>query len=246
MEYNILVAIFVFLFGISIGSFLNVLIYRVPEGLNIFYPPSACPNCKTKLKWYHNIPILSWLFLKGRCSFCKSKISVKYPIVELINGLIWLLLYLKLGLVWYFIFIALSFSMLLALSVIDFKYYAVPDSINYAALLFAIINPDFLTSIKNAAFGALGLFLIGFITSKLAKKDALGEADIIVAATMAALLGFPAFFIAMFIAAILALIPSLLAKNSMVPFVPFLSMATFITYLFKEELIKLLEVLIYA
>ncbi|NPA27653.1 MAG: prepilin peptidase [Epsilonproteobacteria bacterium] len=246
MEYNIVVALFIFLFGVSVGSFLNVLIYRIPNEISIISPPSACPNCKNRLKWYHNIPIISWIFLGGKCAFCEQKISIKYPLVELINGIIWVLLYFKIGLVWYFPFVALSFSMLLALSIIDLKYYAVPDSLNYAALIFALINPNFLISLRDAAIGALGLFLVGYFTSKLAKKDALGEADIIVAATMAALLGFPAFFIAMFISAIVAIIPSLFAKDTMIPFVPFLSIGTLITYLYKEELLNLLEVLLYG
>ena len=246
MEYNIVVGIFIFLFGISVGSFLNVLIYRIPEGLSILNPPSSCPKCHNRLKWYHNIPIVGWLMLKGKCGFCKEKISARYPIIELLNGLIWLALFFKIGLVWYYPFVALSFSMLLALTMIDFKYYAVPDSLNYAALIFALINPHFLISLRDAALAAGVLFAIGFITSKIAKKDTLGEADIIVAATMAALLGFPAFFIALFIAALLALVPSLLAKDTMVPFVPFLALATLITYLNKEYLLHLLEVLMYA
>ncbi len=245
-QYNILVTLFVFLFGISFGSFLNVLIYRIPKELNISYPPSACTSCGNKLKWYHNIPIFSWLFLKGRCSFCNEKISVRYPIVELFNGLIWVAIYYKLGLTWYMPFVALSFSMLLALSMIDLEYFAVPDNLNFAALIFALINPNFLNSILDAIYAAVGFFILGFLVSKLAKKDALGEADIIVAATMAALLGYPAFFIAMFISAILAIIPSLFAKDTMVPFVPFLALATLITYLGKEWLLELLKVLMYG
>ena len=246
MEYNILIAIFVFLFGISVGSFLNVLIYRVPEGININNPPSSCPKCNNKLKWYHNIPIFSWLFLKGKCAYCNNKISSQYPIIELINGLIWLAIYFKIGLAWYSVFTALSFSMLLALTMIDFKYYAVPDSINLLALIFALINPNFINSLLDAIYAGVGFYILGIVVSKLAKKDALGEADIIVASTMAALLGYPAFFIAMFISAILAIIPSIFAKDTMVPFVPFLALATLITYLNKELLLNILEVLMYG
>ena len=245
-QYSLLITIFIFLFGVSIGSFLNVLIYRIPKSINISFPPSNCPNCNNRLKWYHNIPIISWLFLKGRCSFCKEKISIRYPIIELINGLIWVGLYYKIGLKWYLPFVALSFSMLLALTMIDFEYYAVPDNLNFAALIFALINPNFLNSALDALYAAAGFFVLGFVVSKLAKKETLGEADIIVAATMAALLGYPAFFIAMFIAALLAIIPSLFAKDTMVPFVPFLALATLITYLNKEGLLSFLEVLIYG
>jgi len=245
-QYNFIIAIFIFLFGISVGSFLNVLIYRIPKELNISYPPSACTSCGNKLKWYHNIPILSWLFLKGKCAFCSEKISARYPLVELLNGVIWVALFYKVGLVWYLPFVMLSFSMLLALTMIDFEYYAVPDNLNFAALIFALITPNFLNSALDAIYAAAGFFILGFVVSKLAKKDALGEADIIVAATMAALLGYPAFFIAMFISALLAIIPSMFAKDTMVPFVPFLTMATLITYLNKEWLLSALEALMYG
>ena len=238
--------LFIFLFGVSFGSFLNVLIHRIPESINIITPASACPKCHKRLKWYHNIPLLSWLILSGKCAYCKEPISIQYPFVELLNASIWVAIFLKVGIVWYMPFIALSFSMLLALSMIDIKYYAVPDSLNFAALLFALIQPDFFIHLTDAAFAAFGFWLLGFIVSKLAKKESLGEADIIVAATMAALLGFPAFFIAMFLAAILAIIPSLLAKDTMVPFVPFLALATLISYLNKESLLNLLEGIIYG
>ncbi len=246
MEYNLFIGIFVFLFGISVGSFLNVLIYRIPKNLNISFPPSACPSCGNRLKWYHNIPLFSWIFLKGKCAFCKEKISARYPLVELANGLIWVALFYKLGAVWYLPFIALSFSMLLALSMIDLEYYAVPDNLNYAALIFALIAPNFINRGLDALYAAVGFFLLGFIVSKLAKRDALGEADIIVAATMAALLGYPAFFIAMFLSAILAIVPSLFAKDTMVPFVPFLALGTLITYLNKEWLVSLLQAIMYG
>ena len=245
MQSNI-ITLFIFLFGISFGSFLNVLIHRIPEGINIAKPASACPHCNSQLKWYHNIPLLSWLFLGGRCAYCKVPISLHYPLVELLNAFIWVAIYLKVGLVWYMPFIALSFSMLLALSIIDSKYYAVPDNLNFAALIFALIQVDFIAHIIDAALAAFGFWFLGFIVSKLAKKDALGEADIIVSATMAALLGFPAFFIAMFLSAILAIIPSLLAKDTMVPFVPFLALATLITYLTRDTLLHLLEVILYG
>ena len=241
-----IIIVMVFLMGASIGSFLNVVIYRIPEGENIAFPASHCQSCHTPLKWYHNIPILSWLFLRGRCAYCKAPISRQYPVVELMAALIFVVLYLKLGLVWYLPFVLGSFSALFALVMIDFKYYAVPDSVNFFALAMALIQPDFITAAADAAIAALGLFLLGLTVSFLFRKEAMGSADVIVAGTMAALLGFPNFFVALFLSALLAIAPSLLAKDTMVPFVPFLALATFIVYIFDEQTGMLLNWIIYG
>jgi len=239
-------SIMVFLFGLVIGSFLNVVIFRIPKGESISFPASHCQSCNTPLKWYHNIPLLSWIFLGGKCAFCKEKISKQYPIVELINAIIYLLLFFKLGLVWYMPFVAITFSALLALVMIDFEYMAVPDSINFFALATSLIQPNYIDAIIHASIAAGGLWLIGFISSVIAKKEAMGGADVIVAGTMGALLGFPNFFIAIFLSAILAMIPSLLNRENGVPFVPFLAMATFIVYIYDTQTLELVERIIYG
>ena len=131
---------FSFIFGIIFGSFLNVLILRIPKDESVVFGASHCTSCNTPLKPWHNIPILSWFFLRGKCSFCKTKISIQYPIIELISGLIFLTLANKYGLSLPIFFVALSFLMLLALSMIDFKYKMVPDSLNLLAILFAVIG----------------------------------------------------------------------------------------------------------
>jgi leader peptidase (prepilin peptidase) / N-methyltransferase len=241
-----MISLLIFIFGIAIGSFLNVVIYRIPLEQNIAFPASHCPECKTPLKWWHNIPIFSWIFLKGKCAFCQTKISARYPLIEIITGLLFVCLYYKIGLTWYLPFVFLSFASLLALSMIDFDYMAVPDSVNLAALFFAIINPSFLSSIINGVIAALGLFAISWISSKISKKETMGEADIIVAATMGALLGFPLFFIAIFLSAILAMIPSLIYRDKGVPFVPFLALATFIVYIFDATSYKIIEMIIHG
>jgi len=248
---SITVGIMVFLFGLMIGSFLNVVIYRTPRGESIVFPGSHCTSCEHKLAWYHNIPLLSWLMLRGRCSYCKAAISIQYPLIELLTGLLWLAIYAKLGAVWHFPFIAASFTALLALSVIDLKYYAVPDSVNFFALLMALIQPDTLklsweNPLLHAAMAAFGLWALAKIISIVARKEAMGGADVIVAGTMAALLGFPGFFLALFLSAILAIFPSLFAKDTMVPFVPFLALATLIVYLFDTEALALLDWIMYG
>jgi leader peptidase (prepilin peptidase)/N-methyltransferase len=243
---EIFIVISIFIFGTVIGSFLNVVIYRIPLGESIAFPSSHCQNCKTPLKWYHNIPIISWIVLGGKCSFCKEPISKQYPMIELISGLLSVVLFFKLGLVWYLPFVFASFLALLALSMIDFKYFAVPDSVNIFALVMALIQPEYIYGVIDAAMAALALYLLGLFSSFIAKKDAMGSADVIVAGTMAALLGFPNFFIALFLSAILAIVPSLTARDTMVPFVPFLALATFIIYLFDTQSIALLNWIMYG
>ncbi|MBD3807557.1 MAG: prepilin peptidase [Epsilonproteobacteria bacterium] len=241
-----MIGLSIFIFGIIIGSFLNVVIYRVPLEQNIAIPASHCPKCKTPLKWWHNIPILSFVFLRGKCAFCQTKIPSRYPLIELITGILFVMLYYKIGLTWYLPFIFFSFASLFALSVIDFDHMAVPDSVNFAALFFAIINPMFFDSIINGAIAAFGLFAISWISSKIAKKETMGEADVIVAATMGALLGFPLFFIAIFLSALLALIPSLIYKDRGVPFIPFLALATLIVYLFDFYAYNIIEMIMHG
>ncbi|MHB0992993.1 MAG: prepilin peptidase [Sulfurovum sp.] len=243
---EIAIGLMVFILGIMIGSFLNVVIYRIPNDESIVFPASKCQSCQTPLKWYHNIPLASWLLLGGKCGFCKTAISKQYPLVELLTGVIFLALYFKLGLVWYLPFVAASFAALFALVMIDFKYMAVPDSVNFAALLFALVQPDIITALMYAAVAAGGLYLIGLLSSLLAKKQAMGGADVIVAGTMGALLGFPNFFVAIFLSALLAMIPALLNRENGVPFVPFLALATFIVYLYDAQATQLLETIIYG
>jgi len=240
------IAIIVFIFGAMIGSFLNVVIYRIPKGESIVFPASKCQSCQNSLKWWHNIPIFSWLFLRGKCYFCKEKISAQYPIVELLTGVIFVALYFKLGLVWYLPFIAASFAALFALVMIDFKYMAVPDNVNFAALIFALVQPEFLMALLYASIAAGGLYLIGLLSSLIARKQAMGGADVIVAGTMGALLGFPNFFVALFLSALLAMIPALIWREKGVPFVPFLALATFIVYLYDTQATQLLETIIYG
>ena len=240
------IIVFIFIFGIVIGSFFNVVIYRIPQGESIAYPASKCQSCQTPLKWYHNIPIFSWLFLRGKCGFCSEKISIQYPLIELTTGIIAVSLFYKLGLVWYMPIVFIVFTLLLALLMIDFKYMAVPDNLNLLALALAIVSPNVLDSLHDALLAAGGLTLLRYYLTFFLNKEAMGEGDIIVAGTMGALLGFPLFFYALFLSAILAIVPSLIAKDRAVPFVPFLAMATFIVYIFDTQVSSLVDFIIYG
>lgn len=243
---EVTIAIFIAIFGILIGSFLNVVIYRIPKGESIVFPASKCQSCHTPLKWYHNVPIFSWLFLRGKCGFCSDKISAQYPIVELLTGIIAVSLFYKLGLVWQLPIIFTVFCLLLALVMIDFKYMEIPDNLNLLALALAVITPTFLMDIQNALLAVGGMTLLRYYLSFFLNKEAMGEGDIIVAGTMGALLGFPGFLYALFIAAIVALIPSLIAKDTQVPFVPFLIIGTFIAYMFDTQVQHIVDFIIYG
>lgn len=262
-----------FIFGIIFGSFLNVVILRIPKDESIVFGSSHCVSCNTPLKPWHNIPLFSWIFLRGKCSFCKTKISVQYPIIELVSGFIFLTLANKYGLSLPIFFVALSFLMLLALSMIDFKYKMVPDSLNILAILFAVIgawNIDgLITNFQNAllfagAFTILRFSLSYLLTSSAHRQanktktswtshyqtypfiEAMGEGDIMVAATMGALLGVKLTLVAIFLSAVLAL-PVMLAvqnkseEDKRVPFVPFLALATFIVYILDTPIMAYIE-----
>ncbi len=232
---------FIILIGLVFGSFLNVLIARIPNDENVAFPASHCPKCKTPLKAWHNIPVLSWVFLRGKCAFCHAKISVQYPVVELLTGLIFAAVYFKLGVSYMALMIALSFSFLLALSVIDYYTKMVPDSLNLLAMSAAIVAAmslqGFVLNFQNALLFVGGFALLRFYLSYFMKREALGEGDLMVAGTMGAMVGIQLGLIAIFVSAVLALPVMLIMRNEtdeskMVPFVPFLAMALFIVYVF--------------
>lgn len=262
-----------FIFGILFGSFLNVVILRIPKEESVVFGGSHCTSCGTALKPWHNIPLFSWLFLRGKCSYCKTDISIQYPLIELLSGVIFLTLADKFGVSLPVFFIGLSFLMLLALSVIDFKYKMVPDSLNLLAILFAVIGAFNISGIfinfQNALLFAGGFTLLRFslsyyLTSSIYRAglktktswnkhydrtpfiEAMGEGDIMVAATMGALLGAKLALVAIFLSAILAL-PVMLtllsrsAEEQRVPFVPFLALGTFIVYIYDTPILSYIE-----
>lgn len=233
--------IFVGLLGAMIGSFLNVLIIRTPRDESVSFPASHCMSCNTPLRIWHNIPIISWLVLRGRCGFCGAKISVQYPLIELLSTLIFLFSAFKLGINLQAFTVALVFDLLLALSVIDFRFKMVPDSINLSALTLAIFSAGSLGQLgynfTNALLFAGGFSLLRFYLSYAIKKEAMGEADIMIASTMGALLGVQLTLAAIFLSALLALPALLLTRDEsdeskQLPFIPFLAMATWIVMMF--------------
>jgi len=259
--------------GLLLGSFLNVVILRIPKEESIIYGSSHCLACGNILKPWHNIPVISWLILRGKCAFCEVKISPQYPVIELISALIFFVLTVKYGVSFPILLIGLSFLMLLALSMIDFKYKMIPDSLNILAMLFAIFGAwsidGIFINLQNALLFAGGFTLLRFVLSYLltsaaqrrAKRtitpwtknyhtypfiEAMGEGDIMVAATMGALLGVKLTLVAIFLSALLAL-PVMLILNRQhkepqtVPFVPFLALAAFIVYIYDSPILAYIE-----
>ena len=264
---------FAALFGLLFGSFLNVVILRIPKGESVVFKASHCYSCNTPLKPWHNIPLFSWLFLRGKCSFCKTKISLQYPLIELTSAMIFVTIAAQYGLSIPAFFIALSFLMLLALSMIDFKYKMVPDSLNLLAIVFASLGAwsinGFILNVQNALLFAGGFTLLRFslsyyLTSSVFRAglktqtswnkhfdrtpliEAMGEGDIMVAATMGALLGAKLTLVAIFLSALLTLPVLLLVMNASeeekrVPFVPFLALATFIVFIYESPIMAYIE-----
>ncbi len=131
--------IFVFIFGTIVGSFLNVCIYRLPKDASIVKPRSFCPHCKTPILFYDNIPIISFILLRGKCRSCKEKISLRYPLVELITAIIFLALYLHLGLSWQLAKYMFFFSLLIVVSFIDIDYHAIPAYLCFIGIVMGLL-----------------------------------------------------------------------------------------------------------
>ncbi|MDR3346829.1 MAG: prepilin peptidase [Campylobacteraceae bacterium] len=229
--------------GLLIGSFLNVLILRIPKGESVVFPSSHCTACGEKLKWYHNIPLLSWIFLRGKCAFCGDKISVQYPLIELATALIFFVCALKESEIYVALSLSLVFSLLLALSLIDIRYKAVPDSLSLPALALALVHFEVLSRFEYALLFAGGFALLRIVISSLLKKEAMGEADIIIAAIIGAVLGLQLGLIAIYLSAVFAIpVFLIVAKRGFeMPFIPFLAIGLFVTYLLDKQFLTLVR-----
>ena len=253
--------LFSFIFGVVIGSFLNVLILRLPQNKSVVLPRSSCPCCNHTISWYYNIPLFSFLYLKARCAYCKEKISYQYFIVELLSGVLTLTLFLKLGLSLEFLYMSLVIYVCITLSFIDFKYKAVPDYLLLIVFILSFFASSFsfLESLKNAFLFSGAFVLLNFLITfyiqnikarilkdeELKTQEALGEGDIPIIATIAVILGIKAGMLAIFLAAIFAIIPSIYSnivkKQIQTPFIPYLILGMLSVYFFDlENILKVL------
>lgn len=195
----------VFVFGAIFGSFINVLIYRLPMEMDVIFKPSFCPHCKNNIKWYHNIPILSFIFLKGKCAYCGGKISWTYPLVELFTAVCFVLFFILYGLTWDFFVLCLFFIITFPVVVIDFKYQIIPDELSIGGALIGLLlallhtfvgfdnNVNITVSIYDSLLGVfvgvLIFFAIYYSSLVVFKKEGMGMGDVKFAATIGAFLG---------------------------------------------------------
>jgi len=233
-----------FIFGIVIGSFLNVVILRIPKKESVVFPASHCPTCKTPLKWWHNIPIFSYIALKGKCAFCKEKISIQYPLIELMSGFIVAIVYYKNGFDIFSVMLMATFLSLLVSSMVDLKYKAITYIMNVLPVTFAIFSSqDIVSNFTNALLFAGGAVFIRDYISAFIDKEAMGDGDILVFATMGAVLGVKLSLMAIFLGAIFAIFPSIYNrianKDLELPFIPFLSLGLLVVWIFENKFLEL-------
>ncbi len=250
-------------FGLIFGSFLNVVIYRLPKNKSVVKPRSFCPKCNKKISWNENIPIYSWIKLKGKCSNCDKKISIKYPLTELATGILFFLSFnaipkdtffenfaLNLFFSWVFILI------LLPISIIDYEFLWIPNSIILVGFLFglaasifsAILNNQnlFLNIFESLISGILG-FLIIILIMKFGeiifKKPSMGLGDAKLAGMIGFWIGFPGVIISIWLSFIISglfvifgLTIKSIKKGQLIPFGPFLSIAGFLIWLYGDDI----------
>jgi leader peptidase (prepilin peptidase)/N-methyltransferase len=242
MDY--LIPIMIFVFGAVIGSFLNVCIYRIPRSKSIVKPNSFCPNCEKPIRFYDNIPIVSYILIGGKCRQCGTKISIRYPFVELMTAVVYLMISSRWGLS-FESFIQMFFvSLLIVISFIDYDFQIIPDILSVGGLIIgfiiAFVRPGF--SFKEALYGVLlgggVLFVIAYGYQIIMKREGMGGGDIKLLAMIGSFLGLKGVIFSLVGGSIIGTlvgIPLMLIKKEntkyAIPFGPFLSLAAFL-YLF--------------
>ncbi|MDM8517999.1 prepilin peptidase [Desulfobacterales bacterium HSG16] len=239
--------IFSFIFGLCIGSFLNVCIFRIPAQKSIVHPGSMCLKCGYQIRFYDNIPVLSYAILQGKCRQCKTPISIRYPLVEIMTGLFAVCAFLRFGptaeAAIYFFFIAV----LIVITYIDIDHQIIPDVISLPGIIIFFIAAMAIPSVsmKDSVFGLLlgggTLFAIAWLYSTLTGKDGMGGGDIKLLAMMGPIIGWKGVFFTIFVSSAVGTIAGLLmmiaTRKDMklkIPYGPFLSIGA-ITYIFFGE-----------
>jgi leader peptidase (prepilin peptidase)/N-methyltransferase len=255
MQVDPLYLIASFLFGAVIGSFLNVVILRLPTpGISVVFPASHCPQCKHPLSWYENIPILSYIALRGKCGHCRTSISFQYPVVELLTGLLALAVVAKFGLsltaAGYFIFCAA----LITIIWIDIHHQIIPDVISLPGIIFGFCFAFVSTFVswQDSLIGILaggGIFYaISYSYYLLRRQEGLGGGDIKLLAMLGAFLGWQSLLFIIFASSVTGTVAGLLAMRSQkkggatrIPFGPFLALAGLAYLFFRPQILQLFQ-----
>lgn len=248
MSFSLFVIAACGLLGLLFGSFANVLVHRLPRGESIVYPGSRCPKCAHAISWYDNIPVFSWLWLRGRCRHCAASVAWRYPLLEAGLGLLWA------GLAWHFPFgpqlgMALVLSFLLwVLTWIDLETGLLPDALTFpgiaAGLLLSALFGDVYSSLTGALAGYAVFWLVARLFLLLTGREGMGQGDFKLLAMLGAFLGWQALpfvvFLSSFVGAIIGSLFLLLSRQSMraeIPFGPYLAAAGMLWLVWGESLL---------
>lgn len=264
-ETSLFFSVVIFLFGLCVGSFFNVCIWRIPKGESIVFTPSHCPNCGKNISWYENIPAISWIILKGRCSSCKTPISARYIFVEILTAILFVIDYQRVILLGagfsVFVPFLIATSLFILTFFIDMKHRIIPDKITYFviifSLLFSFFFPEsvnkttrldgFLNSFSGMAVPIFLLSIFAIVGKKIFKKDALGWGDVKFMGAVGACFGLmpPVWFFTLFVGSMIAVFFSavlvLFRKKSVlaeIPFGPFLAIGGYTWILLGPELTR--------
>lgn len=247
-----LIFILVFIIGLSIGSFLNVLIYRLPREKKFVLGRSYCPSCQKPIKFYDNIPVLSYLILVGKCRVCKTKISFRYPLVEILNGLAYLFFFFQYGVSYNFLIFSFLSSALIVIFFVDIDFQIIPDSITLPGMVLGLgvsFLPDsigIVSSLIGLIVGGGVLYLIAILGDWLFKKESMGGGDIKMTAMLGALLGWQKVVLIFFTGAVIGLVVSIILmivskevrSTRVIPFGPFLAAAAMIAIIYGDRIIE--------
>jgi leader peptidase (prepilin peptidase) / N-methyltransferase len=234
------------LVGLSVGSFLNVCIVRLPADQSLLTPPSRCPRCQQPIAWHDNIPILSWVLLHGRCRHCGQPISRQYPIIESAVGAIWIAPVLFYGVSLHALAAALFGTILLGIAVTDGRHYLIPDEYTWGGLAlglaFSLANGanGFLDKVLGAAAGFALLFAVAQVGRWAFREEAMGGGDVKMMAMVGSFVGWKGVLLTVFLGALLGsliFVPLSLKKKRLVPFGVFLALGAAVTFVMGDAII---------
>jgi len=250
-------AIAVFAGGLILGSFLNVCIYRFPKNKSIIFPASHCPLCQKPIRWYDNIPLISYVILGGRCRFCRGRIGVRYFLVELLTGILTLALFLSFGLNEKFAGYLFLASGLIVATFVDFELQEIPDQVTIAGIVVGIISSvafpgilgassrldGFISSVLGMAAGGGSIYLMGFFGELVFKKEAMGGGDVKLLAMVGTFLGWKLAILTFFIAPVFGAVVGVALKikdgREIIPYGPYLSLATLVSIFWGEKILNI-------